>query len=301
MKILFVIPHFYKPCPTQNTLHASHDPAKANTRSITLKNCIYSLYRTFSLNQHMCSLIQRKIDTANISTSTHIDIILITHEKHNLIESSKIDTSLIHTNYASNIEPLFLGFKAYEIFAEHSDEYDWFCYIEDDIIINDPLFFTKISAFNSTANNDLYLIQPNRFEHFDNYFPSKLYIDGDLWQDFDKIIYKHHGSTYTNNFKVAIGDCTYHTELASNPHSGCFFITKSQLNLLKKQPWYGHITTGFMGPLESAATLPIMSTFYIHKPAVINANFLEVHHDDEKISIHAKEIFEEASRQKTGW
>ena len=36
--------------------------------------------------------------------------------------------------------------------------------------------------------------------------------------------------------------------------------------------------TGFVGPLESAATLGIMKTFRIYKPARENASFLEIEH-----------------------
>ena len=42
--------------------------------------------------------------------------------------------------------------------------------------------------------------------------------------------------------------------------------------------------TSFVGPLESAATLGIMRTFKVYKPARENANFLEVEHYGRRFS-----------------
>jgi hypothetical protein len=44
------------------------------------------------------------------------------------------------------------------------------------------------------------------------------------------------------------------------------------------QPHFLDRDTGFIGPLESAATLGIMRTFRVYKPAVENASFLEIEH-----------------------
>jgi hypothetical protein len=44
------------------------------------------------------------------------------------------------------------------------------------------------------------------------------------------------------------------------------------------QPYFLDRDTGFIGPLESAATLGIMRTFRVYKPANENANFLEIEH-----------------------
>jgi hypothetical protein len=44
------------------------------------------------------------------------------------------------------------------------------------------------------------------------------------------------------------------------------------------QPHFLDRDTRFIGPLESAATLGIMKTFRIYKPAPEHANFLEIQH-----------------------
>jgi hypothetical protein len=65
---------------------------------------------------------------------------------------------------------------------------------------------------------------------------------------------------------------------ASNPHAGCFFLDGEQMDLWRAQPHFLDRDTAFVGPLESAATLGIMKTFRVYKPARACASFLEVQH-----------------------
>jgi hypothetical protein len=65
---------------------------------------------------------------------------------------------------------------------------------------------------------------------------------------------------------------------AANPHSGCYFLNNRQMEHWVKQPHFLDRDTSFVGPLESAATLGIMRTFKIYKPAPTNASFLEIQH-----------------------
>jgi hypothetical protein len=63
-----------------------------------------------------------------------------------------------------------------------------------------------------------------------------------------------------------------------NPHSGCYFLNASQMAYWAKQPYFLDRDTSFIGPLESAATLGVMRTFRIYKPAPSMAAFLEIEH-----------------------
>jgi hypothetical protein len=65
---------------------------------------------------------------------------------------------------------------------------------------------------------------------------------------------------------------------ALNPHSGCYFLNAEQMNHWVSKPYFLDGDTSFIGPLESAATLGIMRSFRVYKPANFNANFLEIQH-----------------------
>ena len=57
----------------------------------------------------------------------------------------------------------------------------WYCYLEDDIVISDSLFFSKLQWFYHVVNNARYLLQPNRYEIGVDPEFSKVYVDGPVW------------------------------------------------------------------------------------------------------------------------
>ena len=67
-------------------------------------------------------------------------------------------------------------------------------------------------------------------------------------------------------------------ESPRNPHSGCFVLTQEQLQHWADQSWWLDRDCGFISPLESAATLGLIKTFRLYKPALDYASWLEVQH-----------------------
>ena len=67
-------------------------------------------------------------------------------------------------------------------------------------------------------------------------------------------------------------------ERTSNPHSGCFFLNAAQMIAWANRGDFLDRATGFIGPLESAATLGIMRAFRVYKAAEDNAAFFEIEH-----------------------
>src|SRR5690606_10360311 len=63
-----------------------------------------------------------------------------------------------------------------------------------------------------------------------------------------------------------------------NAHSGCFFLTRPQMERWSRQPDFLSRDSAFVGPLESAATLGLLRHFRVYKPGRSNAAFLEVRH-----------------------
>ena len=67
-------------------------------------------------------------------------------------------------------------------------------------------------------------------------------------------------------------------EQPSNLHSGCFFLNREQARIFASSGHAAAIDTSFHGPLESAATLGMLKTFQLMKPAPHNGRFLTVEH-----------------------
>lgn len=214
---------------------------------------------------------------ANLDQRHSIDLHLVTDPAHhvlqNLDEPCRRRLQHVVTDPA---DPLTLGFEAQRHLASQLDQgYDLYAYFEDDLIVRDPLFFHKIKRFVDLYGKQNVLL-PQRFEllpipaHID-----KLYIDGTL----SDVYLKHLIPEQPRPLEIecSILDSII-LESPSNPHAGCFVLTHAQLSHWVQQPWWLDGDCSFVSPLESAATLGLLKTFNLYKPAFANAGWLEVQH-----------------------
>ena len=169
---------------------------------------------------------------------------------------------------------MLLGYECQSLPRDRMGDYDYYCYLEDDLMLHDPWFFIKLGWFARTVGSES-LLQPNRFEVGRNLLKHKAYIDGSLpsqattqYQDlgqFPRIVADIMG------VRVVFRRPT-------NPHSGCYFLDAGQMRLWAGKPYFADRDGTFVGPLESAASLGIMRTFRVYKPVAENASFLEIEH-----------------------
>ena len=171
--------------------------------------------------------------------------------------------------------PKYLGFEAHRILSEHlSFDYDYYCYLEDDIILSDPSFFEKLFHFNSLMGSE-YLLLPHRFEQ--PAFPHPvdvLFIDGPI-----------DGSEFSfmRNDAISTLMLPWHPHpipisKPANPHAGCFFLTKDQIMAWSCTNHWLDLDISFISPLESAATLGIAKTFKCFKPSLDYSSWFHVQH-----------------------
>ena len=172
--------------------------------------------------------------------------------------------------------PKHLGFEAQRALAERlGDGYDLYGYLEDDLIVQDPLFFHKIFWFQQHMGSDAVLL-PHRMELFwqPDRLLEKLYIDGAVPEADLKALLIHTAEPMAA--PLPGGNIVFAPP--ANPHSGCFFLTHGQLQHWSEQPWFLDGDSSYVSPLESAATLGICKTFRIYKPHLAYAAFLELQH-----------------------
>ena len=136
--------------------------------------------------------------------------------------------------------------------------------MEDDILLTDADFFLKLRCFNR-AFGDQYLLMPNRIETMEQHGQlRRFYIDGDY----------NPAASEAYRLSTAQLLCFPHLgemvrfEQPSNLHSGCFFLNREQARIYAGSPHAAAIDTSFHGPLESAATLGMLKTFQLVKPAL---------------------------------
>jgi hypothetical protein len=273
MRTLFVIPHaFFRTTPGAPRYQSERGDAEA--RAAILLRCLSTLHQTFGPRQHLVG--SDSAPRCNEATDAAIEIVLCTSGQDHLAHT--LPPHLFH-HHTTTLHPRLLGFACHAILRDNAGRFDWFAYLEDDCEVSDPLFFTKLAWFGRQFG-DQALLQPNRFEVSAGEVVQKLYIDGNrplpaagrAVQDIT-VRPRLTGSAFGRSWVF---------QRVDNPHSGCFFVNAAQMARLAADPAFGHYSDEFVGPLESAATLPVLRNFDLYKPARENAAFLEIRHLDQR-------------------
>jgi hypothetical protein len=271
MRILFAIPHYFNSAPSPGR-HGSlgGDPAP---RIQSLANCLAGLHQLFGRPQCMIDIGRRTTIPANRTTATQSDIIVCTTGGAHLLDRTGLGPGYF-THRPTNAEPLLLGFECHAALRERLGNYDFYCYLEDDILLRDPWFFVKLRWFNQQFGDET-LLMPNRFEVARNSIVHKAYVDGPLLPRVTALFQdvRDRPTLEGELFGVRV---TFRRPL--NPHSGTFFLNARQMAAFAARPDFLDRDTLFVGPLESAATLGVMRAFRIYKPDPEAAGFLEVEH-----------------------
>ncbi|MBN3908935.1 MAG: calcium-binding protein [Nostoc sp. NMS1] len=270
MRIIFTIAHFFK--PSSEARHASQhkDPQprlQALTKSLT------ALHELFGKSQSIINIAQRIALPANQPQSHELDIVICTTQDNHLLNQLPLPSHL-YKHHSTNVEPLLLGFECQAVLQSCLGQYDYYCFLEDDLIIHDPWFFIKLNWFTQQAG-DLNLLQPNRYEVSPHGLVHKAYIDGDLAL---RVTAPFQNVQEQQELKGTIMNTLITFRRALNPHSGCYFLNANQIAHWANQPYFIDRDISFVSPLESAATLGIMKTFRIYKTSPEQASFLEIQH-----------------------
>ncbi len=280
MRILFTIPHYFR--PSRQGFHGSEREASERVDSLT--RCLSSLHQHFGeKTQGLLNGPRQSVLPANEALWNELEVVVCTTGSDHLL--ADLPAGLCRRYAATTVSPRLLGYSCHEVLRDGLDRFDFFCYLEDDVLLADPLFFHKLMWFSSIADADA-LLQPNRFELTLQPRLHKVYVDGDLID-----------TTLSARFQDVTEDpqitaSLMGTELIfrriGNPHAGCFFLNAAQMARWAAAPYFLDRSNAFWGPLESAATLGIMRTFKVYKPAPETAGFLEVEHLDPRYEVHAR-------------
>lgn len=270
MKILFAIPHYFDPSGGGRHGSLAADP---RPRLQALSACLAALHHVFGPEQKQIDIGGRVVVPANQKLRHEIDIVICTTGDRHLLAELPIPGQL-YWHRTSVAEPPLLGFECQQVFRDHLSKYDYYCYLEDDLVLTDPWFFHKLAWFSRLAG-DACLLQPNRYEMMSHVVARKVYVDGDLRPD---LCHRFCNPNAWPEISAEFLSQPVVFRPARNPHSGCYFLNSAQLERWAAQLHFLDRDTSFIGPLESAASLGAMRTFRVYKPARECAAFLEIQH-----------------------
>ena len=286
MRLLVVIPHVFNPGGAGGYASLSPDP---EPRILALTLSLQSLHALFGSSQLYFRYSDRLYEfAANQKETVQLDIVICTAQGLHILDRLPVSPGY-YQHYPTQCEPMLLGFECHGVLKSALGEYDYYCYMEDDLILHDPLFFQKLAWFNSFVG-DAWVLQPNRFEVATGLAKnnksriSKNYIDPELrFHTGEADNFAHYFNDNLTVQGVVMG-WEIVLKRAENPHAGCFFLNKRQMAYWAGKDYFLDRDARFFGPLESAASLGIARTFRVYKPAPENANFLEIQHFGESWS-----------------
>lgn len=270
-RILVTISHFYRP-----TREGRYGSTREGTdgRRRALERVIASLHQTVAAPTALVHGPSHGFIPANSSFGAEIKVVVCTTGDDHLLDGVTLPAGSFE-QHRTTAEPMLLGFECHAVLRDHLGRFDEYWFLEDDIVVEDPLFAPKLRWFRSIAGDDAAL-QPNRFETTDQGPLNKLYIDGDP-AHVEKLGLVPEVGDRTWVSGEFLGRTVWFRRVV-NPHSGCFFLSAAQMARWAARPDFLSRDSAFVGPLESAATLGLMRTFRVYKPGRDDAAFLEVRH-----------------------
>lgn len=169
-----------------------------------------------------------------------------------------------------DIDPMFIGFRCQDELIKRVNDFDWFIFLEDDIILQDSFLLEKLGRFNAKVGLERDVLLPNRYELWE---ATKRYIDLTIIQE---MAWSKLSTLELDGVKFA--ECV-------NSHSGFFCLSQNQIKLwIESGREWKYKDLGFGGPRECSATMSLLECFSLYKPHPENLNFLEVRHYDTKYS-----------------
>ena len=283
MRILITIPHFYKYDP--NSIYGSGSEAR-ESRIQVLRDMICALRNRFNLPHAYChqaydteddldEISHVVYEPADTETIYDIDICLCTTADDHLVRELGLPPDHFRWLIFSASNPLFLGYTCHQVLQENKGKYDYYCYMEDDLVIPDEDFFCKLQWFEQLFGPEC-LLQPNRYMEGCRPF-YKEYMDPEMDSSIDRKWLKDDPSKADMLETEYLGKRLFFHK-TRNPHAGCFFLSARQYELMSQREGYAVPDYHFFGPLESAASLDITRTFTIYRADYRHGNFFEIKH-----------------------
>lgn len=277
-----VIPHYFAeaeaPVCGIGAGFGSRLPGARLARSIALSRCLHGLLnlrcagRDLLLDLRTAQGVPTPAVADGFAVNVAVEVVVVVHQECCLMDVITPLAPQVRILRLDLEDPRHLGLAARDWLIAHPSPADLNLYLEDDLVISDPWFAEKILWLAQRTDHRCVLL-PHRYELIRRPdLPPRLLIDGPI--DHGELAAWHRPveGAVTGNFRCELDlqfDCP------SNPHAGCFGISRPQLLKLRERELP---TEGFVGPLETAATFTVGCAFLLLKPALVNRKFLMIEH-----------------------
>src|ERR1043166_5852714 len=177
MRVLFTIPHYVSAGEqTADGRTYGSLAADADARLKALTACLTALHQQFGAPTGWIHHGKRIAEQTPVTGRHRLDIVVCTTGGRHLLDRLGIGPGCFSHHPTQSAPPL-LGFACHACLNSRLGDYDYYCYLEGDLIVLDPWFFRKLAWFNGVAGDDDKLLQPNRFEGGVGHLVPKVYIE----------------------------------------------------------------------------------------------------------------------------
>ena len=270
MRILIVIPHYFGPSQPEYASLGSYTDRLSRIAAFT--ETIVALHRHFGSNWR--TVEGRRVEGA-LNNGHHYDvrIVVLTLPNANILNELKLAPGTIEVRCVE-CEPAWIPMQVPKVLAANLGAFDFYCYLEDDLAIHDPLFFSKLLWFQKTFGLTS-LLAPVRFEMSSSETLAKVIVDPELP---DRYLPPFRRPGQAQAIVGTWEGIRQEFQLPKNPHAASFFLTQEQMAHWVKHPTFDDQDASWVGPIESVATLSIGKVFDIYKPSNPDPFFLELQH-----------------------
>ncbi len=279
LKVRIGIPHFFRETEGGSG-YGSGRPGQRLARCLALGRCLGSL---LSLRRspsdallhiggqrinHLSNNrgVQQRLDRIEI------ELHVFTDGQHRLEDALALHAGLIQLHNVQLENPRHLPLATRNWLIQQEPKADLTLYLEDDLVIADPLFLDKQHWFLNRTGEQLVLM-PHRFEPIASGPHARLMVDGPLHPEFIGRFCTPQANVVRGRFDPQGDEISF--DITDNPHSGCFVLGPRQIDHLRQQELPND---GFVSPLETAATLTVLQHFPVLKSAAPHQGFLTVEH-----------------------
>lgn len=279
LRVRVGIPHFFREQPAEGAYGSNQRGARA-ARGLALGRCLAALLdlqrgaRDLRLHiggrriEHLEALAPAG---AVLDRPLQLEILVCTDGQHRLDEVLNLFAGRVTVCQLAVDDPRTLALRTRDLLIQEGEVADLTLYLEDDLVIRDPLFLDKQAWF-LTQTQERLVLMPHRYERVDRGGAGVMLIDGPLREGF---IERFCTPGMERVIGIFAGGPEIHFEVPSNPHAGCFCLSRPQVERLRGLPL---AEEGFVGPLETAATLTVLEHLEVVKPCLPDWRFLSLEH-----------------------
>ena len=279
LQVRIGIPHFFRETEGGSG-YGSGRPGQRLTRCLALSRCLGSLLGLRrSPSDALLHIGGQRIDHWSNPRDVlqrfdciEIDLHVFTDGEHRLEDALALHAGRIQVHDVQLENPRHLPLATRNWLIQQEPTADLTLYLEDDLVITDPLFLDKQHWFLNRTDEQLVLM-PHRFEPIASGPQARLLVDGPLRPEFIGRFCTPQANAVRGRFDPQGAEISFN--ITDNPHAGCFVLGPKQVAHLRQQALPND---GFVSPLETAATLTVLQHFPVLKPAAPHQGFLTVEH-----------------------